>query len=190
MSTVTKRRDTAYHGSKDRKARFLEEMRAHRKADRFLKGSTGRFKAFDLNNETIFTIFDSSTNKFRPQTTPVKIDFRGCGIACSVYSIKKIRKEKIDGSFYNHELVASHLGIDEDMAHAFENVFEGLSKEDAANWPIQFAGALRPGSQPAYSNSEFYAVGRWETSYVTQSEMRRDYLLELLRKAKPVVEVR
>lgn len=179
MSENIKRSSTAYHGRRDKKARFLQEMRAHRKADAFLQGSSGWY-----DNE----------GDEKPR-------FFGCGIACAVRSIKRIRHDRIFNNrdnmdddyinFYDHDLVARHLGISLDLAHAFETVFEMLPQEEAKNWPTQFSAALRPGSQPSFNFDDFDRAQRATLgSYHDRGRVGRDHILDLLRKSKPVIEVR
>lgn len=187
MSQTIKRRETAYHGSRDRKARFIREQRKHARLDRFMRGSIGSFSRTLAENENpwddIGTI--ASTE-----------DFQGCGIACSVYSIKRIKRERLlpkqaeDGEiaevdFYDHELVADYLGISLELAKAFESTFESLYDGDESKFAIEFAMALKPGSQPRFDASDLLAFNR-----LYDGDRKREHLLNLLRNSKPVVEAR
>jgi len=180
-----KRKDTAYHGDRERKKKFLAEMRAHRKADSFLQKSTGEF---DKHGK-----------------------FRGCGIACSVYSIRKLQKKALPNAFtpryrddigvYRHYETERYLGISAQMADAFEGIFEGLPVNEARDWPVQFAGALKVGTKPLFGWNEYDEFIRVydaviglaeETPHLSRKGVRaqRDWLLDKLRRAKPVVDVR
>ena len=69
-------------------------------------------------------------------------EFRGCAIACGIHTLALMRGENLDTSEHkNWELI----GVPEWLARLIDSVFEGLSVDEAREFPVQFARAIRLG---------------------------------------------
>ncbi|TXH09127.1 MAG: hypothetical protein E6R04_09005, partial [Spirochaetes bacterium] len=106
----------AFHGNTELREKFVEEMRWHRDQDMILQGSIGEGEG---------------------------MKWRGCCIACGVHSMSRIEGNKYKP--YDHKLWETLIGIPEWMAYVCESIFEGLPEEEAREFPVQFAEAVKCG---------------------------------------------
>lgn len=69
---------------------------------------------------------------------------KGCAVGCSLKSIAIIKGIKLDPS--DHKEYETHLGIPEWLARVEDTIFEGLPLERSKSWPVEFATAIKEGS--------------------------------------------
>lgn len=70
--------------------------------------------------------------------------FRGCAIGCSIHSIATLTQQPLDCS--DHSLYEKYLGVPEWLAKVEDAIFEGLPKNEAEEWPLQFTEAIKVGA--------------------------------------------
>ncbi len=100
------------------KVEFVMETKKHAKLDEFIKGSY-----------------------WNPDKG------KGCAVGCAVQTINKIKGLGIPSSSFNqHPLMETHLGIPKFLALVEDTIFEGLSTKRSKLWPVQFASAIKSGS--------------------------------------------
>lgn len=109
----------AYLNDPDLKARFIQELEAHRKADRITQGTYGED--------------DDGT-------------WKGCAVACSLRSLDIIDGKELGGEYNTHSEYETRLGIPSTIAHLEDGIFEGLPVDKAKEWPLRFAKAITPGA--------------------------------------------
>jgi hypothetical protein len=109
----------AYLNDPQLKARFIQELEAHKKADSIKQGTYGN----DDDGE-----------------------WKGCAVACSLRSLDIIEGKKLGEEYNTHAEYETRLGIPASIAHLEDRIFEGLSVEKAKEWPLRFAKAITPGA--------------------------------------------
>ena len=108
----------AFHNDKKLKAAMLKEIDWHAAQDMIVKGSYG----------------DNCTNG----------DFRGCAIGCSIHSLARIQKRKLNTA--DHWLFESELGIPVEIAYLVDGLFEALPDAESQALPRRVIAAIRPGA--------------------------------------------
>ena len=108
----------AFHGDPELKAAMLKEARWHVEQDRLIKGTYGQDKT--------------------------EVKFKGCAIGCSIHSLARLHKKKLDTS--DHSIYETELGIPVRLAYLEDRLFEGLPNELAMTWPERFLQAIQPGA--------------------------------------------
>jgi hypothetical protein len=68
----------------------------------------------------------------------------GCAVGCGIEAVMAVTGQPIRHDDYGS--YARATGIPESLVWMQDRVHEGLSREAAPDWPIQFAEAVRPGS--------------------------------------------
>lgn len=118
----------------------------HREADRLIQ-SYGYFEPMGS---------DQAEEYNRPGMNGEKTDWKfgdwaGCAIGClasEVLSQEEYRAKHEDGSLWMldqdsaMDVLDTEFGVPRPLSRMAENIFEYLPKEDAVNWPEQFARAL------------------------------------------------
>ena len=107
----------SYNNDPQLKKDFLREIRKHAKADQIEQGTYGH------QNGT----------------------WKGCAVACSLRSLAILNGEELVTEYDEHEEYEEKLGIPEWLARLEDAIFEGLPKEDAKKWPLQFSNAIPVG---------------------------------------------
>jgi hypothetical protein len=81
-------------------------------------------------------------------------DKKGCSVGCVLHTFIPQVADKLHGIeesyFGNHELFEPMFGIPRIVARLQDRIFEGLPTEDAKEFPLQFAQAIKAGVD--YSN--------------------------------------
>jgi hypothetical protein len=71
-------------------------------------------------------------------------DGKGCAVGCTFDS-------------YDHSRGPEEIGVPEVLLHLEDVIFEGLSSDLAAQWPLRFLSAIRPGSDLSRVHHQFFA---------------------------------
>jgi hypothetical protein len=69
---------------------------------------------------------------------------KGCAVGCSLKSVAKLKGITLTPS--DHREYEAHLGIPEWLARLEDTLFEGMTLERSKTWPVEFAKAIRIGS--------------------------------------------
>ena len=117
----------AFHGKKSLKKGMLRELDWHAEQDKIIKGSYG----------------DLCKNG----------DFKGCAIGCSIHSLARIQKRKLNTA--DHRIFETELGIPVEIAHFVDGLFEALPDEDARQLPKRVIEAIRPGADLSMVITQF-----------------------------------
>jgi hypothetical protein len=118
----------AYLNDLSLKVRFIEELEKHKKADAITQGTYGR-----------------------------KDDgqWKGCAVACSLRSLDIIDGNTLDDEYLTHGEYETRLGLPRTIAHLEDQIFEGLPKEKAMEWPLRFANAIQVGADLSLVTPKF-----------------------------------
>lgn len=98
----------SYHSDKKLKTEMVEEMLKHQRQDQLIKGTYG------IENGL----------------------FKGCAVGCGVHSYNIRKETKLD--YQDHAGLAQAIGIPEWLFRLQDALFEGLVKEEALKFPVQF----------------------------------------------------
>ena len=125
----------SYRGNPALKQKFLELLQEHADLDMVIKGTYGYLKYDDNDWES-----------------PGK--WQGCAVACSVRSLMllesgaDVARCELDteaAGYGRHRWYAERLGIPVVLTSLEDALFERMSSQDAATWPVRFGEALPVG---------------------------------------------
>ena len=97
------------------------------------------FTDTEVSKEQLLASLEAHAAADRFQRGAYWEDGKGCAVGCTLHDFRP-------GKESNHNLYPELFGIPRDLAELEDAIFEGLPNGSAAEWPLRFTRAIKPGS--------------------------------------------